>query len=102
MYQSPQIVVAPTRTVTCSDLRKCILHGSERSRIFTLSEALSDDKDVTLSGRNIQELGNQMERDPMSKTGVEWGGRGVEWGGRGNQLRGNQLRGNQLRGNQLR
>ena len=102
MCQSPQIVVAPTRTVTCSDLRKCTLHGSERSRIFTLSEALSDDKEVTLSGQHIQELGNQMEREPMSKTGVEWGGRGVEWGGRGNAWRGNAWRGNAWRGNAWR
>ena len=65
--------------------------------MFTLSEALSCDKDVTLSGQQIQELGNQMEREPMSKTGVEWGGRGVEWGGRGGFLRGGFLRGGFLR-----
>jgi hypothetical protein len=78
------------------------LRGSERSRIFTVSEALSDDKEVTLSRRQIQELGNQMEREPMSKTGVEWGGRGVEWGGRGNGMRGNGMRGNGMRGNGMR
>jgi len=70
--------------------------------MFTLSEALSCDKDVTLSGQQIQELGNQMEREPMSKTGVEWGGRGVEWGGRGQNLRGQNLRGQNLRGQNLR